>query len=592
VSNARFRCTAPAPIASNAPAAFIRRTSGNTPPLCWPKSPTFNAPSVAFSFPPPSPRSGAVCSASASRIRTAAPTPSPAMPRICQPLPLRLLLTGSFGAVASSIIAPTAAAAAAASSAGYPPLPLPPVADAEHGLRAPISYDTVLLADSSADSNPMHSTAFGVLVADEELPRHAVLVTESAREALFKGTQLPTNTDRPDPGELIACILSIPCPIEIKQRDVKRKQERALVFHNLRLVTDASIAEFENHFVHYMGTALSSFYQLRMRDGIEWDQILNSVLVKRRVTLRAAEVVALDARLRFLRDVARVRRQPNEASLLVGCATDLMRNLEWLAVDPDSSIIGLRASAITALDALAYKILRAASTRRRCCRRGSRRRRRATPRGGTSTFWARRRLPARTRSWSSATRRACAACSTCARATSRCCASRTARPRRQTTPSASTRRRAPRQQWSTCACWRGATTARWCARASAVGRSSSIRRRCLACHSTSTTRCDARRPQSSATSTRRPTPRFAPRTARWSACRGACCRCAASTSTRSTRSPPARSSRCTRCSPASACSRRPTIRRRPTRPAAPRRGRSSRRRSRASCRPRWRRCRR
>jgi hypothetical protein len=240
-------------------------------------------------------------------------------------------------------------------SAVLPPLPLPPIA-ADTDRVAPSHFETIVPLPDLAD-NAMHSATFGVLVPDDELPRNARLVTESAREALFKGAQMPANLDHPDPGELISCILSIPCPFEIKQRDIKRKQERALVFHNLRLVTDTSIADFETQFVHCMGVVLASFYQLRMRDGIEWDQILHSVLVQRRATLRAAELVALDARLRFLRDVAYARRQPHEASLLVGCAADLMQNLEWLAVDPDSSVIGLRASAITALDALSHKIL-------------------------------------------------------------------------------------------------------------------------------------------------------------------------------------------------------------------------------------------
>jgi hypothetical protein len=222
-----------------------------------------------------------------------------------------------------------------------------------HHHNSHIHYDSVIPLGDKTDDNYA-----AVLVADDDLPRNkaATLITESAREALFKGTVVPSNIEHPDPGELIACILSIPCPIEIKQRDVKRKQERALVFHNLRLITEVSIAEFENHFIHYMGTALSSFYQLRMRDGLEWDQILYSALLKRRATIRSADLVSLDARLRFLRDVAGTRRPATEASLLVGCANDLMQNLEWLAVDPDSSIIGLRASPITSNEALRLKI--------------------------------------------------------------------------------------------------------------------------------------------------------------------------------------------------------------------------------------------
>lgn len=152
-----------------------------------------------------------------------------------------------------------------------------------------------------------------------------------------------------DPQQLLRYILSLPVPLRV---DSSKRQQRKLSFASSVLVQERSIADYEVTYAKHMARALAAIYQLRMRDGIELDVLLYRAMRTRRTLLSSQQYEALRQRLAFLCQVASQRLNPSDASLAAGGAADMLTQLERLRVDPDSSIVGLRAAALDSVKAV------------------------------------------------------------------------------------------------------------------------------------------------------------------------------------------------------------------------------------------------
>lgn len=180
------------------------------------------------------------------------------------------------------------------------------------------------------------------------------MATVSTREALFSGVVVPPRKSAATPAELMTYVLSIPCPIETKLE----ARRRTLVFHNMQLVVQASIDEFETQFLEHMWGALEPIHEQRVLAGVEFDAFFNRALAVRRAVLTAEQVAALELRLNFVSHScgATARLPPSQALLVRSCAADFLDGLRLLRTDPDSSIIGLRASSLATASALSAAI--------------------------------------------------------------------------------------------------------------------------------------------------------------------------------------------------------------------------------------------